>query len=72
MIDWLGQFWVLQSWISASAPEHLDPPNWGAGLVHSRLRFWSPPPQVREHFSQSVQVVYPPSTGKYKDFLIIE
>lgn len=62
----LGQGCELQSFVSTAAPSSAQslPPFCGAGLVHVRVLFCIPPPQVAEHSSQALQAVKLPFTGK--------
>lgn len=58
----MGQSCLLQIWFSVTSPMHSLPPNWGVGLLQSRLRFCTPPPQVTEQMSHGDQGPQPPLT----------
>ena len=58
----MGQSCLLQIWFSVTSPTQSLPPNWGVGLLQSRLRFCTPPPQVTEQMSHGDQGPQPPLT----------
>lgn len=60
----MGQSCLLQTWFSITSPTQSLPPNWGAGLLQSRLRFCAPPPQVTEQMSHGDQGPQPPLTRR--------
>ena len=55
----------------ADEPSSLQssPPNFGAGLLHARVRSWSAPPQLTGHVSHSVQFPHPPFTRIFMKYL---
>ena len=65
ILDLLGHGFLLQFCVSESVDPstvQLSPPCSGEGLSHIRVRRWSPPPQLAEQFSHSVQLPQPPLT----------
>ena len=60
----IGQSCLLQIWFSVASPTQSLPPNWGVGLLQSRLRVCTPPPQVTEQMSHSDQGPQPPLTAR--------
>ena len=61
MQDSPGHGFVLQFRVCLSDPTQGFPPYPGGGLVHVRLRYCDPVPQVLEHLHHFPQGLHPPS-----------
>ena len=67
MFDLLGHGLSLHFWDSEAVDPstvQLSPPNWGAGVSHTRVLSWSDPPHLTEQSSHSLHLPQPPLTIK--------
>lgn len=59
----IGHSCLLQASLSLVSPGHFLPPYWGLGLLQTRVRPLTPPPQVAEQIAHGDHGPQPPSTA---------